>query len=133
MFFIFIATSLSLLFLISLKLKTKNQYSDQVVLAWLRICFDIMVGSVNLIILLKLHRKLRNFNNDKLQEQMLKVKFQFALFNLCFVFLVIIDVLRLLVSTYQSSRFIEICLESVYHIIVFFPVIYVCIMHLKIN
>lgn len=64
---------------------------------------------------------------------MLQVKLQFGLFNLSFFCLIVLDGLRLYFAISGQSKFVQICLESSYHIVVFGPVIYVLIMHHKIN
>ena len=65
-FLIFVAISLSLLLLITLTYGTKQQYGDQITLAWVKIGCDTLVGIVNLVILIQLHRKLQNFSNENL-------------------------------------------------------------------
>ena len=92
-----------------------------------------MVIVVNFTIQMWLHMKLRNFNSDKLREQMKKVKVQFTLINLAFIMLVAIDGLRLYVAIYDSSNFLRIVLESIFSIILFIPINYVLITHFKVK
>ena len=132
-FLIFIFVSLSVLFAISFFYKAKEKYNDNEVMAFVRVCFDLMVIMVNFTILAWLHMKLRNFKSDKIREQMKKVKVQFTLINLAFIVLVAIDGIRLYVAFYENSGFLRIVLENTYSIILFIPINYVLITHLKVK
>lgn len=132
-FLIFIFISLSILLAISFLYKANEEYKDRQIMAFVRVCFDMMVIVVNFTILVWLHMKLRNFQSDKLREQMKKVKVQFTLINLAFIILVAIDGTRLYVAIYDSSNFIRIVLESAYSIILFVPINYVLITHFKVK
>ena len=93
------------------------------------ICSNSIVAISNFLIFFWLNRKLRSFNNDKLNDHVLQVKKQFAFFNVSFILLVILDLCWLSVRYNNVIKSVQYqkSLRTMYSMLNLLPVIYVLI------